>query len=503
MHIRESYDDGRFVWHLDDPSVTAKELHFGMPEGWEPASTHPDLHAAALMLSLRPFLDRGLEVPRAVSPEFAAVAKQEFDIEITPVDEQVDPRRVDDGRVGLAYSGGVDSTAALLLLPQSTCCVFSEMQKPADRDLPTLYRPEAALHALSEVERAGWQVIKVDTNLQYLGDRVAFPVTDASSVESSGAPIALLADHCGFDAIAFGTVMEVTYGVGFGAFRDHLVNIEHRRWRRLLAAADIEVLLPLAGLSEVAALSVVRGSRLEPFAQSCVRGDAGKPCLNCVKCVRKTLTAAAISGDWPTVEEIERLLLVAQFRTTLRQAPVPLSDVYRYALSRCPYSSELIDLVKLRFGATADAASYLEHAYAPAAEAWPVGKRDDVSSEIEARVGRMSDEHAADFRAGEQMDREGDSTVMAFAEALADHLDALAGQPGRASGLVPAERPYLDVARPDTDALRAALERLTVLDEATTGDRATNRTGRLRRRAKVAAGRVRRSVRRLQQRLSR
>lgn len=463
MELEESFADGRFVWRIEGGSAYADDLVFSTPSGWSPDATHPDLHAVAALLALRPFVDGRLRLPRAVSPRFAEVAGVEFGIEVAPVDATLQPRHIEGGRVGLAYSGGVDSTAALRLLPDDTCCVFCEMEGPTDHR-STMYRPEAARHAVRAVADAGWDVVSVGTSVEHLGERIAFPVTDASSVESSGAPIALLADHLRVDAVAFGTVMEVTYGVGFGPFKDHLRNIEHRRWRRLLNAAGIDALLPLAGVSEVGAMRVVAASPLGDFAQSCVRGDAGRPCMNCVKCVRKTLTGAAISGVWPDADEIDRLILVPQFRTTLRRTPVPLADVYCYALSRCPVTSELIDLLKLRFGVSTSAAEYLERGYPPAAQAWPAGKRDVVADRIDQLLGTMSADDIGAFEASVTMHRERDEAVRTFAEELVDRLDALAGQPGRASGLVPAERAFLEIERPDTAELHEATQRLRRLN---------------------------------------
>src|SRR5690606_40610972 len=66
---------------------------------------------------------------------------------------------------------------------------------------------------------------------------------------------------------------------------------------RLFEAAGVPVFRPAAGMTEVGTARVSMASDLADLSRSCLLGTFERPCLNCDKCLRKELTAAAIKGE--------------------------------------------------------------------------------------------------------------------------------------------------------------------------------------------------------------
>jgi hypothetical protein len=431
---------GRGRYHLQlqqepgDLDAGASTLHrdslrFELPAEWSADTTHPDLLGASLLLSLLPFTGPSLTLPRPVSPRFAEAVAEYFGRSITHVDDGLSPRvprRA--GRPGLAFSGGIDSCAAQLVLGPSTCCVFLDRMRPEGDDRPSAYRPEAARQALTRAAELGLQVASVASDVEFLGERIGFPVHDISSVESNGVPVVLLADLFELDAVSWGSLVTTCYGVGFGRFVDHSTHPVHVAWREVLAAAGLPVLLPLAGVSEVGATRLVLGSEWEDVAQSCVRGRPGHPCMDCLKCVRRTLVRSAVTGEWPDLARLEQLLLVREFRRRLYTQPMPLTDVYRYALGRARFSHDLVQLLRRRWAVKDGCSAYQERWYAPSAKVWPAGDTARaVEAELDARLGRMRAAGRKAFRRWDPIAAEADEATRGFALALARHLDVLAG----------------------------------------------------------------------------
>jgi hypothetical protein len=140
MRVDVSRDERRFVYRLepdaDDPRETplsaaglADPLRL-VGDRWEvhlpPEFTeiHPDLHAAAIWLTLEPFVGARLTLPFGVSPAWAAHAAAGAGVAFPNVDPTLEPRRQPPGhRAGLLFSGGFDSLTASLLLPDDAVCL--------------------------------------------------------------------------------------------------------------------------------------------------------------------------------------------------------------------------------------------------------------------------------------------------------------------------------------------------------------------------------------------
>ena len=312
-----------------------------LPDDLDINSIHPDLLGLSCILICEPFIGKEITLPKPVSKKFfEGHSKVTSRYKIKNVDENLIPRRVKDNfSPGLAFSGGVDSTAALSIMPHSTIPVF--MDRPLTGS--SLYNKDAAYRSCLEVSRLGYDMKIIESDLEYVRDPVGFPVDVANSV-----PAILMADYLKLDSIAFGTIMEATYGVGHKKYRDYPNGNHYTHVGGMFAAAGIPFNLPVAGISEVGTSIIVEKSPLGFIAQSCIRGSWGSPCKNCWKCFRKIILDSAIQGvdcDEDLIKNIFRNNEALRFVSGI---PIKHENVLTWATNKLEIDNELFSLLKKR-----------------------------------------------------------------------------------------------------------------------------------------------------------
>ncbi|MFC0718033.1 DUF6395 domain-containing protein [Luteimonas padinae] len=175
-------------------------------------------------------------------------------------------------KVGLAYSGGCDSTAACYLLPDPTP-IYTRVANPSK-----LHRFDNALLALHEV--GGVSVLTNSDELAgTFGRKHGFYGTGAFMVTAI-----LFADYYDFGTVADGNVLETLYLYGAGGHGTKYRARDLSGLQRRFEAAGLYYCAPCAGMSEVVTTRIAQENR---FAMGCMRGTDGKPCNDCMKCYRK------------------------------------------------------------------------------------------------------------------------------------------------------------------------------------------------------------------------
>ena len=268
MNSETTRDVGTLRWCLQGRRLTLEhptgDVWWDMPAGYRlPSSVLLDL-AARLLLS-----------PHGAAPPEARL-----------------PRRRRGRRVAVAYSGGVDSTAALRLL------------RPAVAIYTLVAHPRGALqldNALLAVAHESALVVRsnADEVPERFGKRRGYFGAGGWTI-----PSVLLADHLDLGVVADGNVLETMYlhsADGHGT-RYNPADIEGRR--RLFGAAGLDYAVPCAGLTEVRTTDLAADN---PWAMGCMRGRAGDPCRRCYKCYRKLALAGTPAPMNPEAEgRIER-----------------------------------------------------------------------------------------------------------------------------------------------------------------------------------------------------
>lgn len=180
-------------------------------------------------------------------------------------------------RVGVAYSGGVNSTAAFNLLP-NPIAVYTQVSNPS-----AIHKLDNALAALRE--RNG---IAIKSNYDELpklfGKSSGFYGAGGFTIS-----LVLLADHLDLHTVADGNVLETVYLYSMYGHGTKYAPRDHSALLKRFEQAGLNYCMPCAGLTEVSTTKIAGESA---FVMGCMRGDLGSPCNNCAKCYRKN----ALSG---------------------------------------------------------------------------------------------------------------------------------------------------------------------------------------------------------------
>jgi len=255
---------GNTLWLRD-------KIFFEMPKGFEISKTHPDLLKLSEYLLVSPWENNFLD-----GYEFS---------------------RQKGGRIGLSFSTGKDSSAAKLLLPDDTVLGYNQRKS----DLPTMLNQSNAFATLERIrkEEPKRDLFSIKSNQEEYRTYHNLPVgysTDLCVL----IPCILMADYYSFGFLATGTILESAY-MGKGKYFRDFGKINYTNlYYELFLKAGLELVFPVAGISEVLTYKIVGNSYLGKLSQSCIRGKLGEVCGKCPKCFR--------NGDaiYPLSEEIKK-----------------------------------------------------------------------------------------------------------------------------------------------------------------------------------------------------
>ncbi len=230
-----------------------------------------------------PKIDIFWEIPNDFHiPHASKLALAEM-ILLTPFKENVilenntkTPTEYSTMNVGVAFSGGVDSTAVLELLP-SPIPIYTQVA-----NVTGLHEIDNALLSVEEV--GGISVISNYDELAVIyGKRKGFYGTAGFTVTC-----VLLSEYYNIYTIADGNVLEMMYLFGSGISGHGVLYQEINRTKIMDAFrnAGLEYCVPCAGLTEVSTTKISANGGYK-YSMGCMRGKNGNSCDNCLKCFRK------------------------------------------------------------------------------------------------------------------------------------------------------------------------------------------------------------------------
>ena len=188
------------------------------------------------------------------------------------------------GRIpGLSFSGGIDSTAALCLMPENTILLYME------RNFESMIKHANALYFLDELKREGRTTLSIPSNHEFIrtkhGKNPGFS-TDYACM----AHLILLADYFDLDAAGTGMPLENSYFFHGTIVRDFS---NARFWKSnsaIFRFLGLPLYQPVAGCSEILTNNIVKETKLHDLAKSCLRSEIiGKTCEKCWKSFRKNI----------------------------------------------------------------------------------------------------------------------------------------------------------------------------------------------------------------------
>ena len=124
---------------------------------------HQDHLALASILLSNPFVSEELIINGGMSERFFEATKRITKYKVKKPESFIEPyNSVENSRPSLSFSGGADSTAALLLMPKNTLSVFLDRPLKFGR---SLYNKSAAYATIEHAKSEGYEVKKIDCEL--------------------------------------------------------------------------------------------------------------------------------------------------------------------------------------------------------------------------------------------------------------------------------------------------------------------------------------------------
>lgn len=242
-------------WHQRNNKVffeyLNKEIYFIVPDDFKLTQTHPDILKLIEILLLSPWHPEIINDSYSFTRNFGK-------------------------KIGLGMSTGIDSTAAMLLLPPDTICSYLY------RDFKSGIIHDNALRFIKEnnninIIKSNHELIRTNYGLMN-----GFSTDLACMVH-----LILLSDYFNLGYITCGTVLESAYLKNGYEYRDFNNSDYWNKWSCLFKKCGLNLVFPVAGLSEVLTTKIVSQSKYNKLAYSCLRKLDG--CQNCYKCFRKNL----------------------------------------------------------------------------------------------------------------------------------------------------------------------------------------------------------------------
>ncbi len=319
-------------------------VHWDMPEGFTLGKTHPSLLHLALEVLLSPW------VPETKSWDVEARSRGQHH--------------------ALSYSGGIDSTAAMILMPNNTILAYHE------RNFTSLLNhslPYSTFEAIKQ--RTNRSVLRIPSNHEkirtFSGKQTGFSTANAACVH-----LILLADHLDLSSIAFGTVIENTWLEKGLKYRDFTMSHYWNYWPKKFEQAGLTYVLPINHITEAGALSICKQSSFSDVVNSCLRGRDGEWCGKCWKCFHKNGPLGRKID--PSSKEITTFLNTSPLRTGQHALwALKVQQLEYLAPHLIPFIEE--DL------------SWWGRAYSPGLELIDQPLRDSLRSETEKYLGWMEE----------------------------------------------------------------------------------------------------------------
>jgi chondroitin synthase len=353
MQNLDSYDRSRWAQEGRRLYFDAgtRSVWFTMPKGWSLESTHSDLLRVAHFVLTSPW-EGGI------------------------LDGWI-PSRAKGWRPGLAFSGGIDSTAAMQLLPSQTVLLYHERE-----GLPSVLNHSNAHRFFEALAVHGRPVLRIQSNHESI--RTDHGKNPGFSTDLAGAVhVILLADFFDLGGVSMGMPLENAFLFHGWRGRDFRLSTYWLNHSRLLQRAGLDLLLPVAGLSEIINQKIVDASPFADYAQSCLRSTTpGGICGKCWKCFRKN----SMKG--------RPILLTGEIEVFLGTRPLKQAASTLYAIQQLPEKQQaqihelhpdLMPLLSLDY-------SFLERFHRGAMDLLPDQYVDPILASLEEISSPMSDE---------------------------------------------------------------------------------------------------------------
>lgn len=191
------------------------------------------------------------------------------------------PSRKKGHNPSLSFSAGTDSTAAFLVMPENTILGYHK------RSFESQLKHDNAERLIQHLQgNTHSKVVSVPSNhelIRTFHDKSLGFSTDLACASH----LVLMGDYLDLGGVAFGMPLDNTWLWKGRVFRAFESSEYFEYWSARFLHAGLELILPIAGISEAGTMKICRQSDLMPYLNSCLRGDGVHGCGNCWKCFHK------------------------------------------------------------------------------------------------------------------------------------------------------------------------------------------------------------------------
>lgn len=208
-------------------------------------------------------------------------------------------REVSGNKIGLAYSGGVDSTAAYCLLPKDKIFLFHHKRIIVSK---SMYKHDNPIYVIKNLPQ---DVLLINSDLEEIRLKSGASVGFLNDFSFFGGFV-LLADYLGIKYLSTGMMLESTYIYKGYIYRDFHNSDYFKFWFNLFESANLPLFFPCLPCSEILTNEIVKRNNI--ISESCIRGIDGKGCNKCYKCFRKNIINKKLLNNYSESKEIIRFI---------------------------------------------------------------------------------------------------------------------------------------------------------------------------------------------------
>jgi hypothetical protein len=281
------------------------------------------------------------------------------------------PTRQRGNKVGLAFSGGIDSTAAMLLLPDDAVLMYHR------RSYKSLLKHQGVMRLFRHLKKNGRKVYSIPSNHEILRQHHGLSNGFSTDV-ASAVHLILTADHFDLGGVAFGMPIDNTYLWHGHRWREFSASGWWRQWAPLMSSVGLDIVLPIGGISQASTVRLVQEAGLGDVVSSCLRAPF-PGCGRCWKCFHKH-TLLGREADFGARE----------IQTFLAKRPLKTATHVLWWINEHDRWDLVPDLAHLK---EHDLSAWTTH-YAPAFGLLPDWIRDHVQQAVEQSIPRMPDDAA-------------------------------------------------------------------------------------------------------------